>query len=226
MRNQNYLNTDHIKSHIEHLKVDLFGIADLRLLERMPTGFHHDLGDLFKYYTRAIVLGTQYGKLGNSISGNKASLFLEKAAMELISLLEGSGYYALIVHPDDEFDPVSRVGLLSLKVLAKYAGLGWQGRSLLIVSPEYGPIHRLIAILTNLPLVPDKPIPNKCAGCSMCVEMCPRNSLTYVPFEDYPKSRREVIDIKTCDGDNGCTVCIEVCPWLYKKIDERIRGTK
>lgn len=222
VRNCIYLNADHIKSHLESSEIDLFGIADLRLLKSMPVGFHIATGDLFENFTRAIVLGAQYGKLGNSVSGSKVSLFLEKAAKELISLLVGSGYYALVIHPEDEFDPVSREGLLSLKVLAKYAGLGWQGRSLLIVSPEYGPIHRLIAVLTNLPLEPHKPIPNKCADCTQCVDMCPRKALNFVPFKDYPKNRREVIDIKACDGDYGCTVCIEVCPWLYKKIDERI----
>ena len=81
---------------------------------------------------------------------------IEKAALEIMSFLEGCGYPSLIIHTEDEFDPINRIGLLSLKVLAKEAGLGWQGRSLLIVSPEYGPIHRLIAILTNIPLIANR----------------------------------------------------------------------
>ena len=132
--------------------------------------------------------------------------------------LEKKRYQYLVIHPEDEYDPDKRMGLLSLKILAKYAGIGWQGRSLLVVSPEYGPLHRLIAILTNMKLKPDVPIKNMCGDCAVCIEKCPVNSLTLCHFDNHPGSREDVLDIQTCLGDNGCMVCILNCPYLQKNV--------
>jgi epoxyqueuosine reductase QueG len=122
----------------------------------------------------------------------------------------------LVIHPEDEYDPDNSIGLLSLKVLAKQAGIGWQGRSLLIISPVYGPIHRLIAILTNMTLHHDEPIKNKCGECAVCIDKCPKKSLTLRQFDDHPNSREEVLDVQSCLGDDGCMVCILKCPYLKK----------
>jgi epoxyqueuosine reductase len=138
---------------------------------------------------------------------------MEKAALEVITYLEQKGCNYLIVHTEDEFDPIKRIGLVSLKVLAKAAGLGWQGRSLLIVSPEYGPIYRLIAVLTNFELQADSPIHNQCGTCSICIDKCPYGALNLVNFDDHPDKREDVLDISSCKGDDGCKVCISVCPF-------------
>jgi epoxyqueuosine reductase len=138
---------------------------------------------------------------------------MEKAALDVMGYLEARGYPALIIHAEDEFDPIRRMELLSLKVLAKGAGLGWQGRSLLIISPEYGPVHRWIAVLTNMDLQADEPIPNQCGDCSLCVDKCPKGALTLVPFDDHPDRREDVLDIQACLGDEGCRVCLVACPW-------------
>ena len=205
--------TAYLKSFVRSRGVDLVGIAHLRLLEGMPTGIAPDSVGFLRRYQCAIVLGAQLGKLGKEASGTEVNLCLEKAALEIMAYLEEKGYQALIIHTEDEFDPFNRLGLLSLKVLAKGAGLGWQGRSLLIVSPEYGPIHRWIAVLTNMDLQADEPIPNQCGDCFLCVDKCPHGALRLVPFDDHPERREDVLDIRACRGDDGCKVCLIVCPW-------------
>jgi len=204
---------DDLRQLVRDCGVDLCGFVDLKSLRGMPTGIPAAGMGFLEDYQWAIVMGAQLGKLGSRASGSDMSLYLEKAALEVMGLLEQRGRRALIVHTDDEFNPTQRVGLLSLKVLAKGAGLGWQGRSLLIVSPEYGPIHRLIAVLTNLPLEPDQPIANQCGDCALCVTECPAGALTLRHFEDHPESREDVLDIGLCKGDHGCKVCLVVCPW-------------
>ena len=87
---------------------------------------------------------------------------------------------------------------------------------MLIISPEYGPLHRLIAILSDMPLQTNQPIKNECGNCQKCIDACPQNALTFVAFNDHPSSREDVLDIKTCLGDNGCMLCILSCPWLKK----------
>jgi epoxyqueuosine reductase len=208
--------TENIKTFVKELGADIVGVADLRSAAEMPSGAPRLAQELLEQYAYAIVLGAQWGKLGGKASGNETAIFLERAALELMSfLIEKKQRSALIIHTEDEFDPDRRIGLLSLKALAKEAGLGWQGRSLLIVSPRYGPIHRLVAVLTDLVLRPDPAIPNQCGDCRICIEKCPYDALTFVPFEDHPVQREEVLDIQACKGDDACTVCLAVCPWLH-----------
>ncbi len=205
--------TQRLKLFIRNLGIDLVGIADLERLAGIPVGIPLDLTNLLEKYRYAVVLGAQLGKVRNKASGVEVSLFLQKAALAVNYYLEEKGYRTLTIHPEDEFDLIKRVGLMSLKVLAKGAGLGWQGRSLLIVSPDYGPIHRLIAVLTDMPLQADTPISNQCGDCSLCVDRCPQDALTLISFEDHPLHRAEVLNIEACHGDDSCKVCLVVCPW-------------
>ena len=216
MEDQKIVETKNLRGFIKKLEIDIFGVADMNLLKEMETGLPTDLKKFLNMFPYAIVLGAQYGKLGKKASGGKTALFLEEAAFSIMEYLENKSYRQLIIHTEDEFDPINRLGFISLKILAKTAGLGWQGRSLLIISPEYGPLHRLIAILTDLPLQTNQLIKNECGNCRKCIETCPQNALTFVAFNDHPTCREDVLDVKTCLGDNGCMVCILSCPWLKK----------
>jgi len=216
MEEQKIVETENLRKYIKKLEIDTYGVCDMHLLKEMETGLPSDLKKFLNMFPYAIVLGAQYGKLGKKASGNRTALFLEEAAFSIMEYLENKGYRQLIIHTEDEFDPINRLGFLSLKILAKTAGLGWQGRSLLIVSPEYGPLHRLIAILTDMPLQINQIIKNECGFCRKCIEACPQNALTFVAFKDHPSCREEVLDIKTCLGDNGCLICILSCLWLKK----------
>lgn len=208
--------TENLKKFIKRLDVDVYGIADMQLSKEMETGIPVDLKKFINMFPYAIVLGAQYGKLGKKVSGGDTALFLEEAAFSIMEYLENKGYRQLIIHTEDEFDPINRLGFMSLKILAKTAGLGWQGRSLLIISPEYGPLLRLIAILTDIPLQINHAIKNECGTCRKCIEACPKNALTFVNFNDHPSRREDVLNIKECLGDNGCLACILPCPWLKK----------
>lgn len=88
-----------------------------------------------------------------------------------------------------------------------------QGRSLLIVSPTYGPVHRWIAVLTDMKLPGAAVVANQCGDCALRVEECPAGALKLVDFNDHPAYREDVLDIDLCRGDDGCVECITVCPW-------------
>jgi len=216
MEEQKILETENLREFIKNLDIDICGIADMHLLKGMETGLPTDLNKFINMFPYAIVLGAQYGKLGKKASGDENSLFLEDAAFSIMSYLENKGYRQLIIHTEDVFDPINRLGFMSLKILAKAAGLGWQGRSLLIISPEHDPLHRLIAILTDMPLQVNQVVKNECGDCRKCIEACPQNALTFVAFNDHPSYREDVLDIETCLGDHGCLSCILPCPWLKK----------
>jgi len=61
--------------------------------------------------------------------------------------------------------------------LAIDAGLGQLGRNGLLITPKYGPAVRIGKVLTDMPLVPDRPIDfgvtEFCQSCKKCAEHCP-----------------------------------------------------
>ncbi|NJL71837.1 MAG: epoxyqueuosine reductase [Candidatus Competibacteraceae bacterium] len=204
-------NTQHISRLLKEHNIDVFGVADLKQLSSAELPLHVEFGDIYKNYKYAIVAGIQFGKYDLSFTSTNMILELEKSAYKILEYCEENKNTCLIIHPEDEFDPIERKGFLSLKVLAKYAGLGWQGHSLLIISPQFGPLHRIIAVLTNMELCTNETIESKCGDCRECITKCPRKALTFKSIIDQSSERNEILDISACLGDEGCTVCMKVC---------------
>jgi epoxyqueuosine reductase len=127
------------------------------------------------------------------------------------------------------------------------AGLGENSRAGLLLTPKYGPRVRISKVITNMPLIPDKPIrfgaEKFCEVCGKCAEQCPGGAI----------SNEE----KTWTGNNAsnndgtfkwynlhdnclrywresgtsCSMCISVCPfnkpegWLHE-ITRRLIGAE
>ena len=111
------------------------------------------------------------------------------------------------------------------------AGIGWQGKSLLLVNKKCGPRLRLATVLTDLPLEPDGPAKNLCGKCSRCADACPAAAIKNIPANDYYESRDTAIHLKRCYnklldfkempgiGYTFCGVCIKACPFGGKKLN-------
>ena len=106
------------------------------------------------------------------------------------------------------------------KAAAKMAGLGWTGKSTLLVTPEFGPRVCLATVLTDMPVPTGKPMRNKCGSCRMCAVSCPINALKGSAFDDHPSDVADAIDVKKCgalvnrtwaDG-SMCYECMLACP--------------
>ncbi len=192
--------------------VRLLGVADMGPFKEPGADIPPGTRRFLTPYCRAVVMGLPWGL----DSGRELVKRLEALALEMYHFIWDQGFMALPVHGDEEFDPLERRGFISLKALAREAGLGWQGRSLLIVNPDHGPLHRLIAVMTDAPLPLDGPVRNRCGSCSACVDACPRGALTLTRFEDRPPRRADVLKVAECVGNDSCPHCIEACPWLKK----------
>lgn len=140
------------------------------------------------------------------------------------------GYKYLCIPPDSDRIRgtfISKLySLFNHKVAATSAGLGWVGRNGLLINPEYGPRLSLATVLTNAPLILDKPVEfSLCGECTLCVDFCPSSALTgsdwsrYDPFVElvrtsycdiYKKNSRAV------KGKPNCGLCINICPYGRK----------
>jgi len=115
--------------------------------------------------------------------------------------------------------------ILPHKTIATRAGIGWIGKSALLVTKEYGSALRLSSILTDAPLDTAQPV-NKslCGDCMVCANACPGKAVSGKLWE-VGIYRDEFFDAVKCRitarerakmGFNGditiCGKCIEICP--------------
>ncbi len=225
--------TSHLKNHARSLGADLVGIADLVLLENVEC----EPADLLGPYKYAISIAV---KLPNAVFEQlsdrptplyaqvylNANALLDQIALRLCSYIEQHGCRALPIPASQPLDMTEFRSHLSAKAVANAAGLGWQGKSLLVITPQYGPRVRLVTVLTDLPLTPDKPLKNQCASCTCCTDACVAKAIRNVSTEFHYSTREEALDFKRCadklvsefsrlENVNKpvCGICIKVCPW-------------
>ncbi|CAA9265572.1 MAG: Iron-sulfur cluster-binding protein [uncultured Chthoniobacterales bacterium] len=107
---------------------------------------------------------------------------------------------------------------------AAEAGVGWQGKSTMLLDPKLGTWFFLGEILTTLDLAPDAPQPARCGSCTRCITACPTGAITDAHRLD---ARRCIsyltielkgsipLEFRPLIGDRiyGCDTCLDVCPW-------------
>ncbi|MSS98898.1 MAG: tRNA epoxyqueuosine(34) reductase QueG [Opitutales bacterium] len=124
-----------------------------------------------------------------------------------------------------EQKPYVDTGPVLEKPVAAAAGLGWQGKSTILIHRGAGTWLFLGVVLTTLELeAASTPEPDRCGSCTLCLDACPtaaiiapykldaRKCLAYLTIEHQgaiPLEYREAL------GDRvfGCDDCLDVCPW-------------
>jgi len=107
---------------------------------------------------------------------------------------------------------------------AATAGIGWHGKSTMLLNREFGTWFFLAEILTTLEFAPGTAQKNYCGRCTRCIDACPTGAITAPHQVD---ARRCIsyltielkgsipIELRPLIGDRiyGCDDCLDACPW-------------
>lgn len=230
---------DNLERYVKELGADLFGVADLTPARDfvLAQGGEHIVA-----YPRAVSFAIRlvdgivnalyrhedpvaihtYRGLYNTVNRN-----LDRISLMIAKQIQAAGFQAYPVF-NIVINSRKLMGSISHKLAAHLAGLGWIGKSCLLITPEYGPRIRWGTVLTNAPLTPTASdlTPRQCGDCRECVDTCPPGAFTGVPFnpseprdvrfrahscKQYTDGRRESL------GEGICGLCVYVCPYGRKQ---------
>ena len=112
---------------------------------------------------------------------------------------------------------------LAERAVAIRAGLGWAGKSTMVLSPGIGTYTLLATILTDLEIEPDAPLAKSCGKCTRCIDSCPTGALvapgildarTCVSFHTIENRGLIPMHLRPAIGEwlFGCDDCQDSCP--------------
>jgi reductive dehalogenase len=126
-----------------------------------------------------------------------------------------------------EYGPsfVDRYSVL-LPPLLLAAGVGEVCRIGIILNPYLGPAFKAAAVLTTMPLVPDKPIDfglqRFCQSCDICSRACPSRAIAtgdkvlYNGYETWKLNTQRCASFNfTNKNGTLCNRCVKSCPWSH-----------
>ncbi|HVP97058.1 4Fe-4S double cluster binding domain-containing protein [Methanoregula sp.] len=214
---------------------DYYGIADLAPAREFILA---QGGERVARYPRAVVMGIVLqdslvdllperedpaaAMLYRHNSYDVVNLALDQIALAAANIIQRAGHAALPVPASKRASDEKIASVFSHKLAAHLAGLGWIGKSCLLVTPDHGPRVRWVTVLTDAPLQPTgSPMAERCGTCTQCTDACPARAVTGRVFaENEPREAR--LDAAACDryfqemeksrGIAVCGMCLYICP--------------
>ncbi len=166
---------------------------------------------------------------------NRVNDLLADLCNHAVDILTKEGHKAVAPAPTVKVVDLNDVNTLPHKTAATKAGLGWIGKSALLITKRYGAAIRLATVLTDAKLDLAEPVEKSmCGDCQQCVDHCPAKAIKgnnwqlgaprdsiYDAFAccDKAKELSKKAGIKSTSGTVViCGICINVCPWTQKYI--------
>ncbi len=218
--------TQELREFSRQRGADLFGIANL-----LPARDFIASGNnpLVTQFPRAISMGMQLCDAiveehtpdelrRNSIYWHHVyevvSRALDFLAYDVARWLIGQGFQALPVPASTPYNFDKLEGIFSHKLAAHLAGLGWIGKSCLLLTDRFGRRVRFVSVLTDAPLDAGTPFDKNCGKCRVCVDTCPVRAFTGVEFRA-DEGREVRFDVFKCSEyrrEHPCGLCVSSCP--------------
>jgi len=212
---------DELKEFCFSLGISLFGVASVRDIKKEFLFSDETLGDLD--YTISLGLRLSDGILEDIQDFptkayfhhyRQANAILDQIAFRVSNFIQDKGYRALAVPASQIVDWEKQTSHLSHKKIGEMSGLGFIGKNNLLVSPDIGSRFRLVTILTNMPLGPDKKLEETCGKCRACISVCPAGAIKEKK-EDFEHIKcfeklKEFRDKRLVD-QFICGVCVKAC---------------
>ena len=221
-----------IARRLKTMGVELFGFADLSGVEPR---FSDETGQMVLYpraVSFALLMNPQimaavrggpheaYAEEYNRVNG-----LINEIGSALQAVIRKMEHHARAIPASERTDPVAIKGEFPHKTAATLAGLGWIGKSAMLITKQHGPWLRLGTVLTNLPLLCATPvIRTKCGLCTNCVAACPAKAIAGHSSWYPGLPRKALLDAQRCDDwkkehyphlNHGhvCGICAAVCPF-------------
>ena len=222
-----------LKSHLIPAENFIYGFADLTgLLSMKFNGYIYGIsigrklddsvldniseGPTMEYYIHYRKVNEELALLSGRISADLNEINIETLTISpTVSTEELDTIYFKTLRTD-----------LSHKMVATRAGLGWIGKTDLLITKKFGPRLRLTSILLKDTVISEsKPIDiSRCGTCNICVEICPAKAANGKMW-DITVGRDEFFDPWKCRNQCAefgrtrlsmdarvCGMCVAACP--------------
>jgi epoxyqueuosine reductase QueG len=211
--------------------VNCFGFADLRgLPPEQRDGYPFGIA-IGLTWDKDVLLGITDGPTAAYHDNyDRLNARLDELSLLVEGFLQQRGYRA-------QANTRERVGnggdgyatRLPHKTVATRAGLGWIGKSALLVTEGFGSGIRISSILTDAPLAAGSPIDEgRCGDCAVCQTICPGKAIAGKTWNS-TMSRAEFWDASACAATARrrslksigieitlCGLCVLSCPWTQR----------
>ena len=219
-----------IESRLKEHGANLVGFADVTKVPGKVTGGFPRAISIVVALDPAIVRAISEGPTRPYYAEyNRVNDLLVKLCERATEILTGLGHRAEAVRATTEhFDPVSLSTQTQHKTIATRAGLGWIGKSALLITRQYGPAVRFGSVLTDAEFETGEPVDvSHCGTCRECVERCPAGAIAGHNW-CVGDPREAMYDAFACrdmatklSSKQGivstiCGICINACPWAQK----------
>lgn len=215
-------NADIMKQRIHEWGADIIGFADLKDvltedLSHLPVGI-----SIGVRLSDQIIKGIKNGPtMIYAYHYSITNALLNEIALKTTNYLQNFGFSAMPI-PASQSSRKSKIPFQH-KTAATSAGIGWIGKSSMLIHPEYGPRLRYVTVLSDVHIehygTPIKE--SKCGDCKNCVDACPVHAIKNNNWK-LGMNRTEYFEYKIClDHINKvgvlldhsiCGICIAACP--------------
>lgn len=202
---------------VESIGFSKWGIADI-------VGLHPLAAEFPRALSLALSFGVPFASYDEqayySFRGEVRTEF-DRKFRQLVEFLQENNIRHLV--PDAPHEPGKNLPVFPHKVTATRAGLGWIGKSTLLVTPEFGPRLRLGTILLAEGLNADAPVTeSRCGECNRCARACPNGAIKdrlWSPdgdgrelFSSADCSKKREAYIEKIGRAHACGLCLLSCP--------------